>query len=84
MSEEVGRLKLGYQIAEKGYADVLKEIQELNTKLERIRIAIYGEGDTIGLFERIRSLAVRVGFVLFVLTTAGAFLGRWLEKVVIK
>lgn len=81
VSEEIGRLKEGYDYAAKGYETVLAKIAEIDQKFDRLRDALYGNGpDNIGIFERIRSLAVRIGFILFLLAGVGSFLGRYLEK----
>ncbi len=85
ISEEIGRLKEGYDIAAKGYTTVLSKIDHLDAKVDGLKEALYGNGpDKIGIFERIRSLAFKVGIVLFVLGGVGGFLGRLLEKVIFK
>lgn len=84
-SEEIGKLKEGYQYASKGYMDILAQIHELDTKLDDLKSALYGDGpDNVGLFERIRALTVRVGLIMTGLCTAGAFVGRYLERVIFK
>lgn len=84
-SEEIGRLKEGYDIASKGYQTILAQIQELDTKVDGLRAALYGDGpDQVGIFERIRALALKVGVVLFILGGIGGFMGRLLEKVIFK
>lgn len=76
---------MGYEIAAKGYTDLLSNIQKLDEKVDNLKAALYGDGpDRIGIFERIRSLAVRIGFILFILTAVGGFIGRWVEKAVFK
>lgn len=85
VSEEIGRLKEGYAYASTAFQTVLTKINELDAKIDKVRDALYGNGpEHIGIFERIRSLTYKVGLILFVLGTAGGFLGRYLEKVLIK
>lgn len=85
VSEEIGRLKEGYEIASKGYQTILSQIAELDRKVDGLKDALYGNGpDNVGIFERIRSLALKVGIILFVLGGIGGFLGRLLEKVMFK
>ncbi len=84
-SEEIGRLKEGYDIASKGYQTILNQIKELDQKVDGLKDALYGNGpDQVGIFERIRSLALKVGVILFGLGVIGGFLGRLLEKVIYK
>lgn len=85
VSEEIGRLKEGYDIASKGYQTILNKMRETDTKLDDLKNALYGNGpDNVGIFERIRSLALKVGGILFVLGIVGGFFGRLLEKVIFK
>lgn len=85
VSEEIGRLKEGYEIASKGYQTILIQIGALDKKVDNLKDALYGNGpDQVGIFERIRSLAFKVGVILFVLGGVGGFLGRLLEKVIFK
>lgn len=84
-SEEIGRLKEGYEISAKGYQTILNQIAELDKKIDGLKDALYGNGpDAVGIFERIRSLAFRVGIVLFILGGVGGFVGRFIEKAIFK
>ncbi len=85
VSEEIGRLKEGYDIASRGYTVILNQIAALDHKVDELKDALYGNGpDHVGIFERIRSLALKVGVILFILGGVGGFLGRMLEKVIFK
>lgn len=85
VSEEIGRLKEGYEIASKGYQVILVKMDDLDKKLEDLKDALYGNGpDHVGIFERIRALTVKVGVILFVLGAVGGFVGRFVERVIFK
>lgn len=85
VSEEIGRLKEGYAIASKGFEDILKEIQELDAKVDALKDALYGNGpDHVGIFERLRTLATKIGIILAVIGAVAGFAGRLLEKVMFK
>lgn len=85
VSEEIGRLKEGYDIASRGYQVILSQISALDRKVDELKDALYGNGpDQVGIFERIRSLALKVGVILFILGGVGGFIGRYLETVILK
>lgn len=84
-SEEIGRLKEGYEIASKGYQDILREINALDAKVDSLKDALYGNGpDHVGIFERLRTLATKIGVILAVIGAVAGFAGRLLEKVIFK
>lgn len=84
-SEEIGKLKEAYTYASDGFKSIMLEIKTLDTKVIELKDALYGNGpDQIGVFERIRTLALKIAAITVVLCTVGGFLGQWLAKVIFK
>ena len=84
-SEEIGKLKEAYTYASDGFKSIMAEVQKLDRNVDDLRAALYGDGpDKIGVFERIRTLALKIATITVILCTLGGFAGQWLAKVIFK